>query len=307
MASKKHLDDLEAIAELRAHGRAQGWSILQIVDAIVDQFGVSLLKAHRLARGWTRPQAVEAILATYDADGCGWRPNLTEQRLCAWEHDPKVRPGEDYLDRLCRVYETRPDQLGYGHDYTPAAQPAETEPNGQLAVPAVCSAGDEQPAAYAGVLAVPLAVGAGEHGGADRDAQSEGEGTATNRIRFLQRLGASGMAVLLDRASKESAELSHRLEESNAGPVTIAQLQLRVARFVQDWNHTPNEQMLGEVLDQRRQVAALLEGRQPLKQRVQLHRIAGQLTVMLAGCSFNVGDYPATYAHCLTAEQLARE
>ena len=43
---------------------------------------------------------------------------LTCRRLCAWEHDPKVRPGEDYLDRLCRVYETRPDQLSYGHDYT---------------------------------------------------------------------------------------------------------------------------------------------------------------------------------------------
>ncbi|MGH8903694.1 MAG: hypothetical protein ACRDYA_18985, partial [Egibacteraceae bacterium] len=63
--------------------------------------------------------------------------------------------------------------------------------------------------------------------------------------------------------------------------MTLEQLQLRVARFVQDWNHTPNEQIFGEVLDQRRQVAALLEGRQPLKQRVQLHRIAGQLTVML--------------------------
>ncbi|MGH8896756.1 MAG: hypothetical protein ACRDZ4_06960 [Egibacteraceae bacterium] len=48
MASRKNLDALEEIAKLRAHGRAQGWSIPQIVAAIVDHFGVSLLKAHRL-------------------------------------------------------------------------------------------------------------------------------------------------------------------------------------------------------------------------------------------------------------------
>ncbi|MGH8887922.1 MAG: hypothetical protein ACRDYX_22705 [Egibacteraceae bacterium] len=306
MVSTKDLDDLEEIAALRAHGRAQGWPIPQIVEAIVDRFGVSRLKAHRLALGWTRPQAVEEILAAYDADG--WpRPKLTPQRLCAWEHNPRVRPGEEYLDRLCRVYETRADQLGYGHDYTRPAQPEATKPNGQQADPATGSAGDQPDPAYAGGPAALLAVVAGEHGGADRDAQSDSEETATNRIQFLQKLGASGMAVLLDRAAKESAQLSQRLEESNTGPVTIEHLQLRVASFVQNWNHTPTEQMFAEVLDQRRQVAALLEGRQPLAQREQLHRIAGQLTVLLAGCSFDVGDYPATYAHCLTAEQLARE
>ncbi|MGH8886992.1 MAG: hypothetical protein ACRDYX_17845 [Egibacteraceae bacterium] len=113
--------------------------------------------------------------------------------------------------------------------------------------------------------------------------------------------------MLLDQAAKASAQLSQRLEESNTGPVTIEHLQLRVAGFARSWEHTPNEQMFGEALDQRRQVAALLEGRQPRAQRQQLHRIAGQLTVMLAGCSFDVGGCPATYAHCLTAAQLARE
>jgi tetratricopeptide (TPR) repeat protein len=89
--------------------------------------------------------------------------------------------------------------------------------------------------------------------------------------------------------------------------VTIEHLQLQVTNFVHTWEHTPNERMFREVFDQRQQVAALLEGRQPLAQREQLYRVAGQLTVMLAGCSFNVGDSPAAYAHCLTAEQLARE
>ncbi len=164
MASRRELDDLEGIAGLRAHGLAQGWPIPRVVEAIVGRFGVSRLKAHRLARGWTRAQAVEEILATYDLDGCGWRPRLTCQRLCAWEHDPRVRPGEDYLDRLCRVYETRPDQHGYGHDYTPPAEQVAGD------LPA------EPPAAYAGAPAPPFAVVAGEDGGADLDAQSDSEG-----------------------------------------------------------------------------------------------------------------------------------
>jgi hypothetical protein len=304
MASRHNRKDLEDIAKLRAHGQAQGWTIPQIVEAIVDQFGVSRLKAHRLARGWTRLQAVEAILITYDVDGLQ-RPSLTPQRLCAWEHDPNVRPGEDYLDRLCRVYQTRADQLGYGHDYTPP-EPALAESNGRSALPAMCDANGKPAAAYARAPAAPLAA-ASDNGSADHQGQSDGEDTTTDRSQFLQGLGASSVSVLLDRASRASARLSRRLEASNAGPVTIEHLQLRVLSFVQGWEHTPAKQLLAMVFDQRQEVEKLLEGSQPFGQRCQLYRIAGQLTVLLAGCSFDLGDYPATYAHCLTAEQLAHE
>lgn len=61
--------ELEQIAELRERLLAKGQSVPQIVEAIVDQFGVSRLKAHRLARGWTRRKAVKVIVATYEADG----------------------------------------------------------------------------------------------------------------------------------------------------------------------------------------------------------------------------------------------
>jgi hypothetical protein len=186
MASTKDLDELSEITKLRAEGRAQGWSIPQIVEAIVDRFGLSRLKAHRLARGWTRPQAVEEILATYDADGLA-RPKLICQRLCAWEHDPRIRPGKDYLDRLCRVYETRPDQLGYGHDYTPGGAPVATSPNSQAPV----EAGDGRPAAYAGVPAAPPAVPAAEHSGASHDVRLQAKEADTNRDEFLRAVGVT--------------------------------------------------------------------------------------------------------------------
>ncbi|MGH8896116.1 MAG: hypothetical protein ACRDZ4_03615 [Egibacteraceae bacterium] len=273
MASKQ---DLAQIAELRADGLAQGWSIPRIVEAIVDRFGVSRLEAHRLARGWTRARAVEEILATYAPTG--WRPKLTAQRLCAWEHDPRVRPGEDYLDRLCRVYQTRPDRLGYGHDYTPAVAQVAGE------------AGAEPPAAYAGI-----------------EAQADGEETATDRKQLLGALGATGLAALLDRAGKGSVRLGRKLGASNLGPATLKQLELRVASFFQNREHTPSGELFPAVLAQMEEVEALLDGRQPLKHRRELHRIVGQLSMLLGGLSHDHGDYAAARTHLLTALQLARE
>lgn len=282
MASKKELDELEEIAKLRAEARAQGWPIPRIVDAIVDQFGVSRLKAHRLARGWSRPEAVERILATYDADGLP-PPKLTTQRLCAWEHDPRVRPGEEYLDRLCRVYETRPDQLGYGHDYTPVAKQVTSDLPG------------EPSATYAGLPAV------------SHEAQSDGEEADTNRPEFLRAIGATGLAALLDRAARAAARLSSKLGSSNLGPVTIEQLELRVAGLMQGFQHTSSNLLFREVFAQQEEVDALLEGRQPLRQRRELYRIAGQLSALLGATAFDLGDHPTAHAHLLTAWQLARE
>ncbi|MGH8898295.1 MAG: hypothetical protein ACRDZ4_15055 [Egibacteraceae bacterium] len=264
MASKQ---DLAQIAELRADGLAKGWSIPRIVEAIVDRFGVSRLEAHRLARGWARARAVEEILATYDADG--WpRARLTTQRLCAWERDPRVRPGEDYLDRLCRVYQTRADQLGYGHDYTP----------------------QQEPAAYAGI-----------------EVQSDGEETATDRGEFFRAVGATGLAALLERASKGSMRLGRKLGSSNLGPATLEQLELRVAGFAQSWDHTPMDELFGAILAEQEEVEALLDGGQPLRQRRGLYRIAGQLSYLLGDLSRDLGDPAAARTHLLTAEQLARE
>ncbi|MGH8888022.1 MAG: hypothetical protein ACRDYX_23280 [Egibacteraceae bacterium] len=294
MALRKDLEELEEIAKLRAAGWAQGWSIPQIVEAIVDRFGVSRLKAHRLARGWIRPEAVERILATYDADG--WpRPKLTPQRLCAWEHNPRVRPGEEYLDRLCRVYETRPDQLSYGHDYTLPAVPAE------------CGTGSEPSAAYAGTLAAPLALTAGGHHDAGHEARSDGEEADTNRPEFLRAIGATGLAALLDRAGNAAVRLGRKVGSSNLGPVTIAQLELRVAGLMQGFQHTPWDELFRATLAQHEEVETLLDGRQPLDQRRQLYRIAGQLSALLGETSFILGDYPNAHTHLLTAWQLARE
>ncbi len=262
--------DLSSPAALRDQGLARDWP----VERIVEGFGVSRLKAHRLARGWSRPQAVEAVLATYDAEGLA-RPGLTTGRLCHWEHG-KTRPGEEYLDRLCRVYQTRADRLGYGHDY------ASSEPEPEPA---------EKPLAdYAG-----------------HDGPAYDEETDTDRRQLFHAAGATGVGLMLEQIGLASMRLSRKLVQSNIGPATLEHLQQRVTSLLAKIHQTPSDQMLRTAATLRDEIALLLDGKQTLTQRALLYRIAGQVSTLLGGTSFELGDFPGAYAHLRTAEQLAGE
>ncbi|BAU86935.1 hypothetical protein SLA_6066 [Streptomyces laurentii] len=98
-------------------GRAQAasWTGWETSVAIAAETGCGLLQAHRLARGWTLAEARQHLAEV------GTRVSV--QQLSGWETG-RGRPSEDNLDCLCRLYETRPDRLGYGHDYTPSAEAA---------------------------------------------------------------------------------------------------------------------------------------------------------------------------------------
>ncbi|MGH8888041.1 MAG: hypothetical protein ACRDYX_23380, partial [Egibacteraceae bacterium] len=101
--------------------------------------------------------------------------------------------------------------------------------------------------------------------------------------------------------------LGRKLGASNLGPATLEQLELRVVSFAHACDHTPSGELFPAVLAQQEEVEGLLEGWQPLRQRRGLHRIAGQLSVLLGGLSHDLGDYPGARAHLLTARQLAEE
>jgi hypothetical protein len=146
------------------------------------------------------------------------------------------------------VYQTRADRLGYGRDYTPVE----------------LVAGEKACGAYAG-----------------RQVQPDGEEALTDRGEFVRGMGVSGLTVMLDRSSSGAMRLARKLGASNLGPVTLEQLELRVAKFAQAEAHTPVEQLFAEVLAQQEKVEALLDGAQPLRQRRQLHRIAGQVSLLL--------------------------
>jgi hypothetical protein len=104
----------------RIHRRAldTGLSLEDIVQAISECCRPTPLAAQRLARGWTLRETVDRLNRLRQEEGAG-RPEsvTTVQMLCSWEGG-KVLPVLHNVDLLCRLYGSRPDQLGLGRDYS---------------------------------------------------------------------------------------------------------------------------------------------------------------------------------------------
>ena len=88
-----------------------------ITDAIQQELSeVFPLEACRLARGWSRTEVSARLDALYEADQLA-PPHISSAELCRWEHGQR-RPSDERIEYLCRLYETRPDRLGFGVDYS---------------------------------------------------------------------------------------------------------------------------------------------------------------------------------------------
>jgi transcriptional regulator with XRE-family HTH domain len=91
----------------------------EIVEAVLAACpDMRPLEAHRHARGWSRAEVSARLDGLYDEDGLA-PPHLSAADLCRYEHGQR-HPSEERLEYLCKLYETRPDRLGYGRDYSPA-------------------------------------------------------------------------------------------------------------------------------------------------------------------------------------------
>jgi transcriptional regulator with XRE-family HTH domain len=98
------------VEELATTRRAHGHPPEEIAAEIVGLAGVTRLWAWRLAKGWRRSELLERLRRLGD-------PSVDEGMLWRWEIGERD-PSSKHLDRLCQVYQTRPDLLGYGHDYS---------------------------------------------------------------------------------------------------------------------------------------------------------------------------------------------
>ncbi|MER6505913.1 hypothetical protein ABT158_03830 [Nonomuraea sp. NPDC001636] len=78
--------------------------------------GHSQLKSHRLARGWSPQDAVDRLIEVAASEGLPAR-GVEVRALRRWESGGHA--DADYQDRLARLYETGPVQLGFATDYTP--------------------------------------------------------------------------------------------------------------------------------------------------------------------------------------------
>ena len=103
--------------EVRHRGLGQGMTVDAIAERICEEVeGLLPLEAHRLARGWSRTEVSSRIDALYRQDGLA-PPKISSAELCRWEHGHR-RPNDERIEFLCRLYETRPDRLGFGIDFS---------------------------------------------------------------------------------------------------------------------------------------------------------------------------------------------
>ncbi len=95
---------------------ASGGSKHDAASAIHRHCHVSLLRAYRIAHGFTLVEATELLKEILRTRGTP-REGLAHQRMSQWETGRDV-PTSRYLDALCYLYRSRPDRLGFGHDYS---------------------------------------------------------------------------------------------------------------------------------------------------------------------------------------------
>ncbi|HEY5990602.1 MAG TPA: helix-turn-helix transcriptional regulator [Streptosporangiaceae bacterium] len=107
------------VEDLAAAYRAQGRPHHEIAAEIAATAQITPLWAWRLAKGWYRGELLEQLRQLGD-------PSVDESMLWRWETGERD-PSRKHLDWLCQVYQTRPDLLGYGRDYS---QPVPREDGG---------------------------------------------------------------------------------------------------------------------------------------------------------------------------------
>jgi transcriptional regulator with XRE-family HTH domain len=95
----------------QAHGSRHDAAV-----AIHRHCGVSLLRAHRIAYGYTLIEVTDRLKAILVERGTA-SDGLAHQMVSRWENGGDT-PSARYFDALCYLYRTRPDRLGFGHDYT---------------------------------------------------------------------------------------------------------------------------------------------------------------------------------------------
>lgn len=254
-------DSRRAIARtLAARADEQRWSTWRLASAISEQTGCGLLQAHRLAQGWTL-ETTRARLADLGA-------RVTVQQLSMWESH-RGRPGETNLDHLCRLYATRPDRLGYGHDYTPTDQPDEIEvhtPVYDLAAPETTS-----------VITADAVPGTGPLTAATLSA-----------LRALRR----GMVAVLEPSICEAA---------------IEQRERRALEYGGYYQIVSPTRILAESAQDFAEARALLEQRMPADVRIRLCRIAAQLAGTAGIALVALGEHREARAWFHVAQLAADE
>jgi transcriptional regulator with XRE-family HTH domain len=250
---------LSRARSIRKEGEAQGWNSQQIADAIVSECGVTTLRAHRLARNWTLAELADQIRAQSGAAGEDLS-KIAHQRISRWETGHES-PTPRYLEALCRVFETRPDLLGFGHDYgTPV------------------SSADNSVTASAGVLSARSETGSQALVYPSGDGESADE--MKRRQLLLSALGAAG--GLLSKPVLDAVQGARRDMESSLSAATTSISMLdaweeRIEEYGFAFRYTTPVRLLCSLVVDLGEVRQLAARRQPLDIQRRLYHITSQL------------------------------
>lgn len=128
--------DIECAQRIRTLRLAQAPTPVpdEVIHAIAAEIGRCCghhpLKCFRLAYGWNSAEkAVQALHRMCAEQRLGAR-GLTKRSWLDWEKGN--RPGADYLDLLCRLFQTGPVELGFATDYTPGVKTVLPVPEWEL-------------------------------------------------------------------------------------------------------------------------------------------------------------------------------
>jgi len=130
-------------------------------------------------------------------------------------------------------------------------------------------------------------------------------GGPTDRRQAIQALGGAvvgaSLGGLFAQATAEAMEFTRRAEASEIGPQTLEHLELAISGMAAAFAYTPPAEMFRTARVYRQRVAGFIEGKQTLRQRRELYRQAGWLSIILGWLSHDLGDPLAAEAHCLDA------
>ncbi|MGH3381202.1 MAG: hypothetical protein ACRDP6_41375 [Actinoallomurus sp.] len=280
---------------IRSRGLADGWTERQIVLAIHRHCTVSLLRAHRLARDWTLEKAVTELRAIY-LDIWHEDRRLSHQRLSQWEKEAAV-PTSRYLDALCRVYSSRPDRLGVGHDY---GEDQKKQINTDIIKTTARGVGDDDTLYPAvGNPCIPIESQLNEP--TQIGDQEERERSSSDSIGGNL---SPQLLVALRSARKRANSL---FEMQSVSVATVDYWESVACDYGYRQLTAPHAIFLEEALSDIFEVQAILDQRQPLEFQVRLYRVIAQLAGLVGFNIMGAGALKESRAWFHTAQLAAEE
>jgi len=253
---------------IRRNAAEAGWSTWQLAERVSAECEASLLQAHRLGRGWTLEAATTEYLAVRGA-------RLTVQQLSAWERG-NGRPGEAHLDGLCQLYETRPDRLGFGRDYTPGGEQSKGAAR-QVVTRAVAAQPEAMPTEHRTTF----------HG-------------------LLSNVGVTLSMPVLTALAQARQGMADTLSET-LSETTMEQWERSAAEYGHAYQMAPPGQLLGESVLDFIEVQQLLGRRQPADYRTRLCHVAAQLAGTAGMALVALGEHREARAWFRCAQLAAEE